>query len=275
MSAEELFVPPGHFYSPIFLPNQEFRVSPAPSSVEISMHASEQIDLLEKISSLGTLFSKESDSSNFYFSNNDQYGDGDAFCYSGMVKHLKPTRIIEIGSGYSTAVLLDTLRNEGMGAELLTIDPFPQRFQDLLDSKSHLVPKNVKVSTIPKRVQDVDLNIYSDLKRNDILFIDSSHVSKTGSDVNFELFEIFPLLRSGVWVHIHDMFWPFEYPVEWVRQGRSWNENYLIRAYLTGNSNLKVRFFQQYLYNVHNRDWQRIAAKGVGNPGGGLWLEIC
>jgi hypothetical protein len=161
-----------------------------------------------------------------------------------------------------------------MEADVLTIDPFPQRFQDLLQSKPHLATKNVTVSTISKRVQDVDLNIYSNLKRNDILFIDSSHVLKTGSDVNFELFEIFPLLAPGVWVHIHDMFWPFEYPIEWVRQGRSWNENYLIRAYLTGNTNLKVRFFQQYLYNVHNRDWQAIAAKGVGNPGGGLWLEI-
>ena len=119
----------------------------------------------------------------------------------------------------------------------------------------------------------MDVEIFSKLEKNDILFIDSSHVSKTGSDVNFELFEIFPILNSGVWVHIHDMFWPFEYPNDWIQQGRSWNELYFIRAYLTGNKQFQVKLFQHYLYERHKAFWEATIGKFVVNPGGGLWLE--
>jgi hypothetical protein len=105
------------------------------------------------------------------------------------------------------------------------------------------------------------------------LFIDSSHVSKTGSDVNFELFDILPKLNSGVWVHIHDMFWPFEYPDAWIEEGRSWNELYMIRAFLTFNSGFRVKLFQHYLFEEHKEIWNMVQEKGISNPGGGLWLE--
>jgi hypothetical protein len=233
-----------------------------------------QLELLNAIVPLGLKFPDSPSNSNFYYSNNDQYGDGDAFVFSGIVQYLRPSRVIEIGSGFSTAVLMDTLLSLDLPAAITAIDPYPQRLEQLFLDKKSLLKPSVQVKIIPQRVQEVDVQIYGTLEAGDILFIDSSHVSKTGSDVNFELFEIFPLLKPGVWVHIHDMFWPFEYPVEWIEQGRSWNENYLIRAYLTGNSRLRVRFFQQYLYHEHYPSWGSVIAKGINNPGGGLWLEI-
>jgi hypothetical protein len=274
MTADELFVPPGHFYSPVFLPTDSYKSNAAPNSTEIEMNDSMQIELLNEIVSVGETFPIEATSSDLFYSKNDQYGDGDAFCYSAIIKHLQPSHVIEIGSGFSTGVLLDTLRRGNLAAKVTAIDPFPQRLEELLHKKYSLVPANVSLSIIPRPVQEVETSIYSTLKKNDILFIDSSHVSKTGSDVNFELFDIFPLLNTGVWVHIHDIFWPFEYPTEWIRQGRSWNENYVVRAYLTGNRNIKIKFFQQYLFSEKSKEWQSIASKGIVNPGGGLWLEI-
>jgi predicted O-methyltransferase YrrM len=274
MERHSLFVPPGHFYSPIFLPGDSFRRTPAPSELEIPMRAEKQLELLRAIVPLGMKFPSSPNTSNFFYSDNDQYGDGDAFIFSGMIKYLKPSKVIEIGSGYSTAVLIDTVLQSGLTTSIIAIDPFPQRLEGLLANKEFDLRSKISIEVIPKPVQEVDVHLYSRLNKGDILFIDSSHVSKTGSDVNFELFEIFPLLKSGVWVHIHDMFWPFEYPEGWIQEGRSWNENYIVRAYLTENTKISVRLFQQYLFQEHNSSWKMVSEKGIGNPGGGLWLEI-
>ena len=273
MDSDELFVPPGHFYSPIFSGGEEYEKMSEPSEYQIPMFLAEQLVLLESLSKLGSIFPHSSSTNSLYFSDNDQYGDGDAFILSGVIKFLTPKRIIEIGSGFSTAVMLDTLNDSKIHAKITAIDPYPQRLEHLLESSNNLIGSNIKLEILPKPVQKVDLEVFSELQPGDILFIDSSHVSKTGSDVNFELFEILPRLKVGVWVHIHDMFWPFEYPEAWIQQGRSWNELYLIRAFLTWNSVFKVKLFQHYLFEKHNSVWRQIQDKGIKNPGGGLWLE--
>src|SRR5690606_33895195 len=86
----------------------------------------------------------------------------------------------------------------------------------------------------------------------DILFVDSSHVLKTGSDVNHLLFQILPILKKGVLVHFHDIFYPFEYPKEWILSGRSWNEIYALRAFLTYNSNFKILLFSHFIHKKHS-----------------------
>jgi predicted O-methyltransferase YrrM len=273
MTLDNLFVPPGHFYSPIFLPGDPYRSASEPLDSEIPMHFEEQKNLLERISQLGIKFPEFPIEGKFYYSNNDQYGDGDAYIFSGVLKILKPSKVIEIGSGFSTAVLMDTLMETGISSSITTIDPYPQRLELLLGDQKNKPNSNLSISIIAEKVQEVSLNIFTELMAGDILFIDSSHVSKTGSDVNYELFEILPRLNRGVWVHIHDMFWPFEYPQDWIQQGRSWNEMYLVRAFLTGNSGFKIRLFQHYLFEKHSSAWNAVAEKGVTNPGGGLWLE--
>ncbi len=108
---------------------------------------------------------------------------------------------------------------------------------------------------------------------NDILFIDSSHVSKTGSDVNHLLFKILPLLNDGVMIHFHDIFFPFEYPQWWAFEGRAWNEAYLLHAFLAHNRAYQIEFFNTY---VIDRYRERIAAEFplfLKNEGGSLWLR--
>jgi hypothetical protein len=106
-----------------------------------------------------------------------------------------------------------------------------------------------------------------------VLFIDSTHVSKAGSDVNHELFEILPRLKPGVLVHFHDVFWPFEYPEAWTFESRrSWNEIYLLRAFLSGNREYEIVFFNDY-FRARHGDAAAAVPKFAQNPGGGLWLR--
>ncbi len=123
-------------------------------------------------------------------------------------------------------------------------------------------------------MQAVPLSYFDDLQRNDILFIDSTHVVKTGSDVVFELFEILPRLHSGVVVHFHDVFYPFEYPREWViDRNYSWNELYALRAFLMGNRDWEILFFNDYMARTERPRLRQQAPEMLANPGGGLWLR--
>src|SRR5207237_8125791 len=122
------------------------------------------------------------------------------------------------------------------------IDPYPQLLRTLMKESDF-----ARTRIIGQRVQDVDVGIFRELEASDILFIDSSHVAKTGSDVNYILFKILPLLNEGVLIHFHDIFYPFEYPVDWVYEGRSWNEAYLLRAFMQYNEAFEIQFFNSFL----------------------------
>ena len=115
--------------------------------------------------------------------------------------------------------------------------------------------------------------MFAQLQENDILFIDSTHVSKLNSDVNRIIFNILPALKKGVLIHFHDIFWPFEYPKTWVKEGRAWNEAYLLRAFLEYNTDFEILFFSHYTH-LFNREW--IAANMplfLNNLGGNIWLR--
>jgi hypothetical protein len=131
---------------------------------------------------------------------------------------------------------------------------------------------DIKRSTLIKtEVQLVSLDFFEKLEAGDILFIDSSHVGKTGSDVNFILFEVLPALKSGVIIHFHDVSYPFEYPKEWVYKGRNWNEDYFLRAFLMYNNNFEILLFSDYLYKHHLKAFEKIS-KNVNDPGMNLWV---
>lgn len=179
------------------------------------------------------------------------YRYSDVVMLYGMLRHFKPKRIIEVGSGYSSAVMLDVndlfLNKE---CAMTFIDPYPERLLGLLnenDKKQHRILANI--------IQDVNLDLFRTLEANDILFIDSSHVSKTGSDLNHLMFEILPLLKPGVIIHFHDIYYPFELPEHWVLNRKwFWNENYLLRAYLTDNQTYKIINFNSFLHGEY-RNW--------------------
>jgi len=115
--------------------------------------------------------------------------------------------------------------------------------------------------------------IFDALSSNDILFIDSTHVSKTGSDVNRILFDILPRLSRGVFIHFHDVFYPFEYPKEWVYEGRAWNEDYILRAFLEYNDAFEIVLFGTWLAKFERDLLREMMPMTLENPGGSLWLR--
>lgn len=172
-----------------------------------------------------------------YYVNNGSFESVDGEIYYCMIRYFKPKRIIEIGAGYSTYLaaqaLLKNKKEYGINAKLIAIEPYPN------DTLRKGFPGLTKL--IETKVQEVDLSEFSELKENDILFIDSSHVLKIGNDVQYEFFEILPKLSKGVLLHLHDIFLPAEYPKKWVlKKYLFWNEQYLLQAFLTFNGVFEV-----------------------------------
>ena len=177
-----------------------------------------------------------------YVRKNSAFGSGDAeFLYS-MVREAKPRKVIEIGSGSSTLITGAALRQnhfeDDSTAKLISIEPFPQPFLTELASKAKDCFEYEMINT---RVQDVDLKLFDLLEANDILFVDSSHVFKQGSDVEFEFLSVYPRLKKGVFVHIHDIFFPHDYPLDWnAKEHRFWNEQYHLETFLQFNNRFEV-----------------------------------
>lgn len=188
-------------------------------------------------------FKNDGNNSNFRYKNKGSYYRySDAIFLYTMIRAFNPSNIIEVGSGFSSAIMLDTkdLFFKDKKIQLTFIEPNPETRLDKLISQADR--KTCKIHV--KKVQDVSLETYKALEKNDILFIDSSHVSKAGSDLNYILFEVLPILKKGVIIHFHDVFFPFEYPKDWLDKKRFyWNECYLLRAFLMNNIEFKILFF--------------------------------
>jgi hypothetical protein len=177
--------------------------------------------------------------------------------------------MIEVGSGYSSCVTLDTNDLFFKGSIRCTfIEPHTDTLFSLLRPD-----EGERLDVVPTRLQDVDLNVFQELGPNDILFIDSTHVSKTGSDVNFLFFEVLPRLVPGVFVHFHDIFYPFEYPPDWVYEGRAWSEAYLLRAFLLYNNAYRVIVHNSYLAKEHRDELNTLMPLCMKNTGASIWLQ--
>jgi predicted O-methyltransferase YrrM len=275
-SIHECWVPPGHFYSPFpDLEDYGRRVrallDPGRDVPGIDLREREQVTLVETIGALiaDISFPEHDDGSTRYWADNPAYAWSDGAVLHGMLRHLQPRRIIEVGSGYSSAMILDTVDGWLGGATEVT---FVEPHAELLYSMLHKGDRNrVTVHEVP--VQDLPLSVFDDLDDGDMLFLDLTHVVKPGSDVNHMILDVLPRLRPGVWVHFHDIFFPFEYPPEWVREGRAWQEAYLLRAYLAHNAHWKIRWFQSFLWLRHHQLLERMVPWSVRNAGGNLWLQ--
>jgi Methyltransferase domain len=200
---------------------------------------------------------------------NPAYSWGDGSVLHAILRHYRPKRLIEIGSGYSSACTLDTVElNLDGHCQLTFIEPYPELLLSLIGDAAS------RVHILQHGVQQTPLALFNELEEGDILFIDSTHVLRTGSDVCFELFEVLPNLAKGVLVHFHDMFWPFEYPREWViDENRSWNELYAVRAFLTNNHDWKVLMFNDYMAVFERPLIETTYPAFLRNPGGALWLQ--
>ena len=204
-----------------------------------------------------------------YLLENPSYGYTDGIILYSMIRHIKPKRVIEVGSGYSTCLLLDT--NEiffNSSIDCTCIEPYPEFMLSLIKEGD-----KDQIHLIEAKLQDVDLEIFSALDTGDILFIDSSHICKVNSDVNYIFFEILPHLKSGVYIHFHDIFYPFEYPKEWIFEGRAWNESYLLRGFLSYNNLFRIVFFTSFLQCFHKNLLESEMNLLMRDKGGSIWIQ--
>jgi hypothetical protein len=271
------FVPAGHYYSPIPSPDAirehaaRSHAAPTAELPGICLNERRQLELLDalKLYYQDLPFPELKTAARRYFFQNPAYSYSDAICLYGMIRHVRPRRIIEVGSGYSSCVILDTNElffDNNIGCTF--IDPYPERLQSLIRKDDH-----ARIAIVPKRVQDVDPGRFHELAANDILFIDSTHVAKIGSDVNHIIGNILPALRPGVYVHFHDIFYPFEYPLEWLEEGRVWTEAYLLRAFLAFNSVYDIVLFNTFLERFYRDEFVQHMPLCLKNEGGSIWLQ--
>jgi predicted O-methyltransferase YrrM len=204
-----------------------------------------------------------------YYYQNDFFRHADAIVLFTMMRRLQPKRIVEVGSGFSSAAMLDT--NEahfGSQVQFTFIEPFPGRLLSLLTEHDRQ-----SVAIVRRPVQELDPSLFDSLDRNDILFIDSSHVVKLGSDVQYLIEVVLPRIRPGVVIHFHDVLWPFRYPFEWTLSGNAWNEAYFLRAFLQYNAVFEIEYFNSYMEVVHGDSVQSRMPLCLKGAGGSLWLR--
>lgn len=272
-----LYVPPGHFYSPICDPAEAAAHLAAVTATVPEALPGLVIDRESMVRTWHALLPflrdapfPDTQTEGFrYWYDNSAYGWGDASILHAMLRLHRPQRLIEIGSGWSSACTVDTVERYLSGDCALTfIDPYPKLLHELLGESA------ARLRILEARIQDVPLETFDELAAGDVLFLDTTHVLRTGSDVCRELFEILPRLCPGVLVHFHDMFWPFEYQHAWVvEENRSWNELQAVRAFLIGNMDWEVVWFSDYMARLERPLLEATCPRVLRNSGGALWLR--
>ena len=265
---------PFHFYHPVFDPD----MLPASTWTResalrgIDLRPQEQLRLLDEFRYVDELrrFPLHGNIRAGFCYFNGMFCPGDAEILYSMIRHFRPRRIIEIGSGCSTMLAmaaLDRNRADGHESEHICVEPYAAPWLEQLG----------RVRIIRDHVENLDLAFFQELEASDILFIDSSHVLRTGGDVQFEYLEVVPSLRPGVLVHAHDIFLPFEYPQSWARDQKwFWTEQYLLQAFLAFNGEFEIVLALNYL-NAHYREALERAAPIYAEhgkvPPASLWMR--
>ncbi len=271
------FAPPGHFYSPLPDPREirrdrERLFDRSRREIPgIRLAPERQLALVGELSAYcqDLPYPATRTSDRRYFYENEWFGRGSAVVLYCMLRHLQPARVLEIGSGFSSAAMLDANDLSFDGRIAFTfVEPNPARLFELLtedDRRRHEV--------IVDTVQRVSLDRFDALEAGDFLFVDSSHVARIGSDVGHLLTEVLPRLKPGVVVHFHDIYWPFEYPEKWVLDGCAWNEAYVLRAFLQFNETFEILLFNSYLAEHHREHVAEALPGFIPKSGSSLWLR--
>lgn len=199
---------------------------------------------------------------------NPSYPVPDARVLYAMVRHLRPRRIVELGSGQTTRVIAQAAREngaEGSPALLRAYDPFPTAIDDGLPGLDALVRQ---------KAQDVGDDVFGELEAGDLLFVDTTHTVKAGSDVNHIVLRVLPLLAAGVVVHFHDVCLPYEYPrYLFDDYGLYWAEQYLLQAFLACNASFEVLFGVHALGRDRAEGMAAAGALRAGQGGSALWIR--
>ncbi len=230
--------------------------------VGIDLRDDAQVELLDQITTMRDEYDRLAD---WYDLKNNMYGPVDSETYYAMIRLRRPHQIVEIGSGNSTKVAARAIAENGYG-KIVCIDPEPRA--DVT---------GLPVDWRRTRVEDVDVSLFQGLSAGDIVFIDSSHVLRTGGDVAFEFLEIVPRLASGVIVHVHDIFLPAEYPASWLLNDRMFpTEQYLLQAFLAYNSEFRVVWSARHMVLNHEDLLYKAFSsfRTAGDPSS-FWFERC
>lgn len=248
-----------HYFEPLF----DDRILKAPLNTRrllpgVDLNESGQVDFLGKLCHSQELIdlnlSKESDDlPETFFINNGSFEAGDADFLFQFIRHIKPNKLVEIGSGHSTKLARIAMQRNfdetDRAYEHICIEPYEQDWLEELSG----------VRVLRSRVEDCNLNWADYLQAGDLLFVDSSHIIRPQGDVLTEYLEIFPSLRPGVLVHVHDIFTPYDYPKSWVVDDvRFWNEQYLLEALLTHSTRYEVVAALNFLKNSHYDALKRV-----------------
>ena len=271
--------PNGHFYSPVVNPSELqnrldelYPAKPVIHGIEFNPDSHTQLiqHALSKYMAEYDYpeFGPGDASLDFFYTRNSQFSWLDSRALFCFLRHWQPRRIVEVGSGYSSLLIADVKKRFLTPDTVVqSVEPFPRPFLRRTD---------LGLELIEKRVQEIPIEFFTSLEAGDLLFIDSSHVCKTGSDVNYLYLQILPQLKRGVRIHIHDIFFPHDYLREWViDENRSWNEQYLLQALLMFSNGFKVIFGNSYAF--YEFPEQIVAAlnhpKGHGFGGGSFYIE--
>jgi len=207
---------------------------------------------------------KKAESDTQFSYQNRNFGGGDADLWFHVIRHFRPKRIYEIGSGHSTRmarIALDKNATDDPGYDCkhLCIEPYEMPWLEKL---------NIEIRR--QKLEEIDLALFDELGENDILFVDSSHMIRPGGEVLVEYLQLMPRLSPGVIVHVHDIFTPRDYPAHWLEQPRFWNEQYLLEAFLTHNHDWEILLAGNHL--AHSETEQMSSScpyfqGGKNNPG--------
>lgn len=268
--------PPGHFYSPVPSWEEVTRRkaaiwSPTNEVPGVDLREQAQRDFFMELADLvqDVDLPRDPTEGHRYYTNNVAFGAGDALMLNGMLRTVRPRRVIEIGSGHSSAWMLDTNERWLAGeTEFTFMEPYPELLHSLLRPEDEAV-----VRIDPRPVQEIPTEAVSALASGDILFVDSTHVLKVDSDVRHIFARLLPSVPAGVYVHFHDIFWPFEYPMPWVMEGRAWTELYMLQAFLQYNAAFEIMLWNDWLYVTARDVIQQRLPRMLDNPGGSIWLR--
>ncbi len=204
-----------------------------------------------------------SDGEGFFFKNN-WFETIDAEVLYCVIRHFQPSHVVEVGSGFSTRLMRKAIQDGNIQTKLISIDPQPR-----VDIRPYAD------EIIPSVVQEVDpLKIADRVGSDGLLFIDSSHTIVTGGDVPFLYLDLLPKLKKGALIQIHDVFLPFDYRQEWVREGRGWTEQYLLQAFLWDNSFFEIIWPARYMWEYQRSELlATIPSESPENIPSSFWLR--
>jgi hypothetical protein len=248
-----------HYYEPIpeyeTLPPDYFAARHDYPGVSLKMSLA--LETMQGLAAYGSecQWPEEAPGGGGYFAANPSFGYSSAAILHSMIRWSKARKLLEIGGGYSSLISVEALKNNAPDGDFrfTCVEPFPN------DLVKRLIRENSKsCKLVQKKAEDLNPDFFLDLQENDLLFIDSSHVSKLNSDVNFLYLHVLPKLNRGVLIHIHDIYYPYEYPREhfYGRKKYFWNEQYLLSAFLTNNHNFEIIFPGYYIQKDFNVEFQ-------------------